>query len=118
MKKFFLSFILLLLYTAVLAAESILDFDVTISVDENSTATVTEEITVNAEHNKIKRGIYRNIPQDFMRKIQVKSLEMDYKPHPFFTGNRGKDVVINFGNDDYLQTYLHNEQCRKFRKIL
>lgn len=84
-----------------------MDFDVTLSLDENSTATVTEEITVNAEHNKIRRGIYRTIPQDFMRKIQVKSLEMDYKPHPFFIENRGKDIIINFGDDDYIPRGQH-----------
>ena len=58
-------FITLLLFTfttIALAEERIHSYHSDIVVDDKGDMTVTETITVNAEGNKIKRGIYRDFP--------------------------------------------------------
>jgi uncharacterized membrane protein YgcG len=44
------------------AAEQIIDYDALIEVNSDASLTVTEKITVNAEGQEIRRGIYRDIP--------------------------------------------------------
>ena len=44
------------------SAEEILSFESHIHVHEDSSMSVTENITVHAENNKINRGIYRDFP--------------------------------------------------------
>lgn len=107
MKKLFIFFIFTSLSAALFAAERILRFDVVLTLDENSKATVEETITVNAEHNKIRRGIYRDIPQSIFRQVKPYSLQMDGKPHPFFTEKNGGDLRINFGDNNYIPRGEH-----------
>src|SRR5690606_5744262 len=59
-----LLFALLLVLTAgpVLAREEIRQFDVTFEVAADGSVTITEAITVNAEGNSIRRGIFRDVP--------------------------------------------------------
>ena len=54
----------LLLFAAgpALAREDIRQFDVLFEVQANTAVTITETITVNAEGNSIRRGIFRDIP--------------------------------------------------------
>ena len=107
MKKLFTFFIFFFLSAALFAAERILRYDVTLTLDENAKATVEETITVNAEHKQIRRGIYRTLPQKATQKIKVYSLEMDGRPHPFFTENKNGNLVINFGNDNFIPMGNH-----------
>ena len=48
--------------TAAVATEKILDYHSDITIFENAVMRVTETITVQAEGNKIRRGIYRDFP--------------------------------------------------------
>ena len=54
--------LLTLLSTSIFADERILNFHSDITVHEDASMTVTETITVRAEGNQIKRGIYRDFP--------------------------------------------------------
>lgn len=123
MKRLLIFFVFTFLSAALFAAEKILRFDVILNLDENAKATVEESITVNAEHNQIRRGIYRSLPQNTIQKIDVYSLEMDGQPHPFFTEKKGNELRINFGNDNYIPKGIHTyrliytmENAVKFHK--
>ncbi len=87
--------------------EKILLFDTNIEVFLNGTIQVTETITVNALHQQIRRGIYRDIPLSLTEKVTPKSLTMDGRLHPFFTENKSGALRINFGNDDYIPQGIH-----------
>lgn len=61
MRGFFLA-LLLLVAAPVLAAEEIVEFDAVFEVQEDASVTITERITVNAERDEIRRGIFRDVP--------------------------------------------------------
>ena len=110
MKKFvnviFVSlFILLSLPLA--AEEKINNFKVRFELNKNAYATITEYITITAEHNQIQRGIYRKIPKDINRFFSVKSLYMDGEKHPYTLTDEDKFINISFGNDDFLSVGEH-----------
>lgn len=107
MKKIIFSFLLIFFSIFSFASERILDFNVTLSLGEDLRADVTEEITVVAELKNIKRGLVRKIPSKSGRRIMVKSLLMDGRPHPYFTENNGGNIEINFGNDDFISPGIH-----------
>lgn len=107
MKKFIFSFLLIFFSVFSFASERILDFNVTLSLSEDLRADVTEEITVVAEHKNIRRGLVREIPSQSGRRIRVKSLLMDGRPHPYFTESNGGNIEINFGNDDFISRGIH-----------
>jgi len=87
--------------------EKIYLFDSNIVVNTDATITVTERIVVNAQHKKIRRGIYRELPLSHLEKITPISLTMDGQEHPFFTERTGGNLRINFGNDDYISKGKH-----------
>ena len=87
--------------------EKIYLFDADISVHENGSITVTENITVNVKHQRINRGIYRDIPVSLKESVRPVSLQLDGQEHPFFTERKDKNLRINFGNDDYISTGKH-----------
>lgn len=89
------------------SVEKFLLFDTRINVHPDTQITVTENITVNALHQQIRRGIYRDIPLALTEKVTVKSLAMDGATHPFFTENKSGALRINFGNDDYIPQGVH-----------
>ncbi len=107
MKKLFFSVVLSLIAGLSFSQERITNFDVTLTLNEKAELTVTEKITVNAEHKKIRRGIYRTIPLEADRDIIPLSLYMDGEPHPYFTERYNGDLTINFGNDDYIARGPH-----------
>ncbi|MDR0646491.1 MAG: DUF2207 domain-containing protein [Elusimicrobiota bacterium] len=94
MKKLFAVFVLALLPIFSFGQARILNFSIKAEVQTNASAVITEEITVNAEHNQIRRGICRDIPQSNLE-IKIQSLSMDGVSHPYFTENKGKDLRIN-----------------------
>ena len=53
---------LIVCYTQVSAREVIQNYHSDIVIESNSSINVTETITVNAEGNEIKRGIFRDFP--------------------------------------------------------
>lgn len=58
-------FIVILSVTHSAAVEEILQYNVKIDLSKNGDMLVTETITVNAEGNEIRRGIYRDLPRYF-----------------------------------------------------
>lgn len=97
------------------AEEKIINFTSFIEARADGGATVTENIIINAEHKSIRRGIYRNIPKKYNFKpglkrdlgLKVISLKRDGKTEPYFTENKGGDLVINFGNDNFINKGEH-----------
>jgi len=87
--------------------EKILNFASHLTVNEDGSVLVREEITINARHKEIRRGIVRVIPTSYEQPVKVLSLQMDGKPHPFFTEQVKDNLEINFGNDDYLKKGVH-----------
>ena len=118
MRKLFclLAFLLLLPLFAVISyaqhnyrfdPEKIYMFDTNIAVHTDGTISVTENITLNVKHDKIRRGIYRDFPNLYSERPAPLSLEMDGRTHPFFTEKHGRNIRINFGNDDYISQGVH-----------
>src|SRR5689334_22431785 len=58
--------LLVTLIVPALAAEEIRSYDTNIKLQTNGTVDVTETIIVNAEGNKIRHGIYRDIPTELI----------------------------------------------------
>lgn len=87
--------------------EKIYLFDVDIEVLNSGQIIVTENITLNAKHQRINRGIYRDLPVSLTEQTKPISLTMDGKTHPFFTERKNKYLRVNFGDDDYISTGVH-----------
>lgn len=87
--------------------EKIYLFDVKVTVDKQGEIQVTENITLNAQHNQIRRGISRDLPNSRKEYARPISLMMDGEKHPFFTGKEGKILRVNFGNDNYISRGKH-----------
>ena len=87
--------------------EKIYLFDVKIDVQTDGSINITENITLNAKHQQIRRGIYRDIPVSFGNQLDSISLTMDGQTHPFFTENKGRNLRVNFGNDNYIPQGRH-----------
>ena len=87
--------------------EKIYLFDVKVAVQQNGEIQVTENITLNVKHQKIRRGIYRDLPDSIQESAKPVSLTMDGEIHPFFTEKTGRFLRVNFGNNDYISQGKH-----------
>ena len=113
------------------AEEAIRDYHADITVFPDATIEVTETITVNAEGNEIRRGIFRDFPlyaQDargFRQKVDFEliSVERDGQPEANHTesisgGIRiyagSGDVLLSPGEYTYAITYRTGRQIRYF----
>ena len=90
------------------AEEKINNFEVHFDLMENNSAAVKEYITFTAEHNQIKRGLFRILPKAKGQNIKVENLILDGEKHPYNTEETQNTLTINFGNDDLLETGEHN----------
>lgn len=96
--------------------EEILSYDVRVEVQDGGRMVVTEEITVRALGEEIRRGIYRDFPTSFPRAsgfgriqapFQVLTVERDGRPEPWSVesiggpGGRG-GVRVRIGDPDVL----------------
>ena len=124
--------LLLLTFTTVsLAEERIHSYHSDIVVDDKGDMTVTETITVNAEGNKIKRGIYRDVPTQYKDHFgnkykvgfSIEQVLRDGVPEDFHTEKRSNGIRIYIGNKDrylkkgdytYAITYRTNRQLGFF----
>ena len=112
MKKIFLLLLFTFPFLSVQATEKITKFDARAVVHLDGRVEITENITVNVEHNQIRRGIYRDIPLSARQKLDITGLQMDGAPHPYFTEKQEGFVRINFGNDRYISRGLHTYTLR------
>ncbi|MGC4407980.1 DUF2207 domain-containing protein [Rhizobium rosettiformans] len=113
------------------AEEVIREYHADITVLPDATIEVTETITVNAEGNEIRRGIFRDFPlyardaRGFRQKVDFEliSVERDGRPEPnhtesvsggirIYTGSA--DVFLQPGEYTYTITYRTGRQIRYF----
>jgi len=129
--KYLILISLLLISSYSYAAEEILTFDSTIQIHNDSSMTVMEKITVNAENKKINRGIYRDFPTKYKGKLGNK-IKVGFElievlrngtPEPFHTQKQGngiriyigdKNRYINTGEHTYTIKYKTNQQLGYF----
>ncbi len=108
-KKIILLFLFAFLCLPVWAQrEAVYNFISTLNIRPDASVTVTERITINAQHQNIRRGIYRELPANNNEKITVKSLTMDGQEHPYFVEEPSSNALrINFGDDNFLTRGPH-----------
>ena len=126
--------LLLIVFSSTLFAdERILNYHSDITVFENAGMRVTENITVRAEGNNIKRGIYRDFPttykDNYGNRYQVdfgiKQILRDGNPEPYHTEDRSNGVRIYIGDKNtflqsgkytYSITYTTSRQLGFFKE--
>ena len=114
------------------AQEKIYDFDSRVVVGEDGVLTVTETITVQAEGQQIKRGIYRDFPTDYRGRdgsrhtvsFDVVEVLRGGEPESWFGERRGngmriymgeKNVFLRPGRYTYTLIYRTDRQLGFFR---
>lgn len=110
------------------AQERILSYDSVIEVRADGSLDITEDIRVRAEGNAIRRGIYRDFPTRYRDRFgnrvvvgfEVRDVQRDGRPEPWFTERRDNGVRVNTGNDDFLQVpaeYTYTLRYRTNRQL-
>jgi uncharacterized membrane protein YgcG len=92
------------------AQERILAYDSEVEINADGSLDVTERITVRAEGDRIRRGIYRDFPTRYRDRygnrvvvdFEVLGVERDGRTEPWFTERVANGVRVNTGNDDFL----------------
>ncbi|WP_460083390.1 DUF2207 domain-containing protein [Roseibium sp. LAB1] len=127
----FAAFVLLAASLGAQAEERILKFVSDIDVASDGTLTVTETITVRAEGDQIRRGIFRDIPlavegangRIYKAGFKLLSVLQDGVPAPHHTNANGQGVRIYVGEENtflspgnytYTFTYETDRQVRFF----
>jgi len=115
-------FAALVAFTApVEAAEEILSYDAVIVVGDDGMIDVTETITVRAEGDQIKRGIYRDFPLAFVddsgrrHKVSFELLAVarDGEPEPHHTASNSNGVRIYAGEESvFLERGIHTYEIQ------
>lgn len=111
------------------AAERITDFDCDVTIGEGGMLSITETITVIAEGNQIKRGIYRDIPVRYGGgpfglgtniPFTVTKVTRDGSPEEYRSENNDATVRISIGDADRMlpqgeHTYVIRYETRQLR---
>lgn len=115
----FVGILFLLFSKPALAYEQITSFRSDIHINADSTITVTETISVEAEGIDIKRGIYRDIPTKYTNALGMKSsvpfilgtVLKDGVPEPHHIENQQNGIRIYLGSSDvFLPTGAYTYQ--------
>ena len=113
------------------AAEFIRSFDSDVQVAKDGELTVTETISVRAEHSAIRHGIFRDFPLVFRDgagaqhevTFSIVSLERDGYTEPYHTERMhdfirifagDKDALVSYGEHTYVLRYRTGRQLRWF----
>ena len=110
MKRIALALAAIALAAPVRAQERIRTYDEVVDIRADGSLDVTERITVHAEGQQIRRGIYRDFPTRYRDRygnrlrvaLEVLGVERNGNPEPWFTERMSNGVRINTGNDDFL----------------
>ena len=113
MKRIILTSISLLFLCSlsnVIAKELIQNYESVIKIDSNSSLNITETISVNAEGNNIKRGIYRDFPTQYKDTygnhyhvdFNLLSVMRNGKPEDYHTEAITNGIRIYIGNKNHL----------------
>jgi len=108
LQRLFLLLVIVLPPTPLWAVEEILQFDSEIYVAADATMWVTERITVRAEGERIRRGIYRDFPTDYRDALgnryvvgfSVTGVTRDGYSEPFFTESYANGVRVYMGGSN------------------
>jgi uncharacterized membrane protein YgcG len=102
--------------------ERILNYDVEIEISPDRSITVTEDIEVVVQGNRIKRGITRSLPKsrNFQGRKQymsydILSVQKDGKREPYHTKSENGNLTLYIGEEDVLLrpgTYLYTIRYR------
>ena len=92
------------------AREEILDYRIKVDIQADGQIDVIEQITVRAQGEQIRRGLYRDFPTRYRDRagnnvvvgLEVVGVERDGQPEPWFTERMNNGIRINTGNDDFL----------------
>ncbi|MCR9183553.1 MAG: DUF2207 domain-containing protein [Flavobacteriaceae bacterium] len=106
MKYFITFFVTLFCVTITFSQERIISYDSHIKVEESGDLLVREDITVYAEGNQIKRGIFRTFPTKYKDKLgtrfnvdfEVVDVLRDGNKEPFFTEKQNNGIVVYIGD--------------------
>ncbi|HEX5755283.1 MAG TPA: DUF2207 domain-containing protein [Arenimonas sp.] len=101
---------LMLLSLPVAAQERILAYHSDIAIQADGSMEVSETITVRAEGNRIRRGLYRDFPTTYRDRygnrvrVAFEPIEVlrNGQPEPWFTETRINGVRLNTGDDSFL----------------
>lgn len=126
--KIAVAFLALLAAVPVAAQERIDSYDIRVDIQKDGAIDVTERISVHAEGQQIRRGIYRDFPTRYTDRfgnrvrvsLQVLGVERNGVTEPWFTENMSNGVRINTGNDDFLPVpadYTYTFRYRTTRQI-
>ncbi len=110
------------------AEEVIRDYVQTIEVGRDNVLEVSEQITVDAEGDRIRRGIYRDFPTTFIGDdgrrhrvgFEVTEVLRDGRPEPYTVSRSGEGARIYIGEEDvFLQpgTYTYTLSYRTTRQL-
>ena len=110
------------------AQERITGYDTGIQIRQDGSIDVTERISVRAEGNQIRRGIYRDFPTRYRDRLgnrvrvqlEVLGVERNGVMEPWFTERKSNGVRINTGNDDFLPVpadYTYTIRYRTTRQL-
>lgn len=94
--------------SALPAAEGILDFQSRIEIQKNGDLAVTETLTVQAEGDQIKHGIYRDFPTLYEGRyglavkvpFEVGEVTRDGRTEPWHTASRENGIRLYLGDKD------------------
>jgi len=110
------------------ADERILSFDSRIHIAADSSLEVTETIRVRAEHERIRRGIYREFPTTYFRRdgsrvtvgFDVLSVRRNGLEEPYHLERRSNGVVVYIGQKDRMVSrgeHLYELRYRTDRQL-
>ena len=104
------------------AQEEIRSFDVLIEVEKDGDIVVTETLQVNVEGREIRRGIFRDLPAEYLDesgpgrlpfRYDVLSIRKDGKREPYSRERIGNAIQIRIGDPDvYLDYRVHRYEIR------
>jgi uncharacterized membrane protein YgcG len=129
LRAWFAACCLIAAVSAALAQERILEYAIEVDVGTNGGIEVVEEITVRAEGNQIRRGIYRDFPTRYRDRygnnvvvgFEVQGVLRDGAVEAWFTEPRQNGVRVNTGGDDLLPRlpaeYRYTLRYRTTRQI-
>ncbi len=131
LRALFIALCLIVAASAALAQqdERILEYVIEVNVNADGALDVAERITVRAEGNQIRRGIFRDFPTRYRDRygnnvvvgFEVQGVERDGAAEPWFTERRRNGVRINTGTDNFLPglpaEYRYTLRYRTTRQI-
>ncbi len=112
MTRLLLCLLLASLHLTAWSQERITSHDSVLQLNADGGLDVTERISVRAEGNQVRRGIYRDFPTRYKDRrgnrvvvtLEVLGVQRDGQAEPWFTERVANGVRINTGNDSFLPT--------------